>query len=122
MDRSARVLVVDDDLPSRLIIAQTLRRAQCEIIEAEDGAAALARLGESPFDIIILDLRLPRVKGTDVIRALYADPTQAHMRLLVISAHADLDGIQLRTGDRFLLKPVTPQQLLEIVGAFLDAM
>ncbi|MDZ4766346.1 MAG: response regulator [Chloroflexota bacterium] len=114
------VLIVEDDLSSRMLIGQTLQRAGFEIVEAVDGAAALVLLQSRRFDFVILDLLLPRVKGVDIIRAIFADETLAKMPLLVFSAHEDLDGLQLRPQDRFLLKPASPRVISEIAQAFLS--
>jgi CheY-like chemotaxis protein len=106
-----RILIVDDDPASRYIYRQVL--SSFELVEAADGAEAIELLRDQRFDLVLLDMLLPRVQGTEVLSFIYDDPELAKMRVLVITAHDDYRHLRLRTGDMLLLKPITPKQLRE---------
>jgi DNA-binding NtrC family response regulator len=70
MRRAIRVLVADDEKNLRELIMRELSRKGHEVEGAPDGDVALAMLRESPFDVVILDMRMPRREGLDVLREL----------------------------------------------------
>ena len=121
--RGLRVLVVDDNLSAREILSETLRAVARVVAAAESGEEALALLGDAaspaPFDVILLDWRMPGLDGLETgrrIAARYAGSTQP--TLLMVSAYdgeavrqeAESAGIR-----RFLTKPVNPSALLDTV-------
>ena len=112
-----RILIVEDDSSSRFIYQQVL--AGFESVEASDGAQAIERLREQTFDVVILDMLLPRVQGTAVLEFLYHQPNAEKTRVVVITAHSGFSGLSLRNGDLLLLKPVTPQQIRDAVRSML---
>ena len=69
MTRS-RVLVVDDDRTFRLSTAALLRQDGHEVVQAEDGTAAVAILKKEHFDLILLDLRMPGLDGIGIVEVL----------------------------------------------------
>jgi CheY-like chemotaxis protein len=75
--RGARVLLAEDDADLRRVLALALRRAGYEVLEAGDGAAALALARAARPDVAVLDGRLPGGSGPAVARALAADPATA---------------------------------------------
>lgn len=114
-----RILIVEDDSSSRYIYQQVLTGFQ--IVEASDGAQAIDRLKEQVFDLVILDMLLPRVQGTAVLDFLYHHPHAENTRVIVITAHSGFGQLSLRSGDLLLLKPVTPQQIRDAVrGMFVS--
>lgn len=112
-----RILIVEDDSSSRFIYQQVL--AGFEFVEASDGAQAIERLREQLFDVVILDMLLPRVQGTAVLEYIYHQSHAANTRVVVITAHSGFSGMSLRQGDLMLFKPVTPQQIRETVRSML---
>jgi two-component system chemotaxis response regulator CheY len=109
-----RILIVDDDPASRFIYRQVLN--SFELLEAGDGAQALDLLRDQRFDLVILDMLLPRIQGIEVLEYIYGEPDLARMRVLVITAHDGYSHLALRQGDMVLLKPITPKQLREITS------
>lgn len=81
-----RVLVVDDDTAIRRLLAEVLREEGYEVLEAADGAAALAMARERRPHLVIMDLRMPLMNGIEAIKALRADPTLAGLSILAMSA------------------------------------
>jgi CheY-like chemotaxis protein len=111
---SHRVLIVDDDAASRFIYRQVL--TAFELVEASDGAQAIQCLRDQVFDLVMLDMLLPRVQGIDVLEFIYNTPQIEKTRVIVVTAHEGYRQLSLRPGDLLLLKPVTPRQLREAVN------
>jgi two-component system response regulator AtoC len=72
--RGARVLVADDERPLRELIVRELRRKGHEVDGVEDGQAAVDRLAETAYDVMVLDMRMPRKTGIEVLRELAGTP------------------------------------------------
>lgn len=68
MSERKRALVVDDDDPIRAMLAKVVERQDLEVDTARDGVEAIARIDEDGYDVIVLDLMMPRVDGYGVLR------------------------------------------------------
>jgi two-component system phosphate regulon response regulator PhoB len=115
-----RVLIVDDERDLRTLLDFNLRQAGWEIAHAEGGAEALARARQLDPQVIVLDLNLPDVSGTDVCRLLKADPQTASIPILMLTAHgAEADRIRgLELGaDDYVAKPFNVRELVLRVEA-----
>ena len=115
-----KILVVDDDLELRGLVAYTLRQAGYLVVEAEDGPSALAHVtGERP-DLVILDANLPRLDGFEVLRRLRAAGDRTCVMMLTVRS-AEEDQVRgLDAGaDDYLTKPFSPRTLLARVRALL---
>jgi two-component system phosphate regulon response regulator PhoB len=121
-DRRPHVLVVDDEAPLRELIVVTLGDAfRC--VEAEDGESALARLGESPPDLVFLDVMLPGLSGLDVLREMRADPALRDVAVVVVSAWQGPEDVEvaLENGaDHFLAKPFRVDELASVARDLVD--
>jgi CheY-like chemotaxis protein len=109
-------LVVDDDLDIRELVGLVAQRAGCEVIEAANGAQALARLEELVPDIVVLDVAMPGISGLEVCEQLRRDPATRHVPVLMLSAAArPVDhALGLESGaDLYLTKPFSPAVLAE---------
>src|SRR5690606_11709363 len=85
-NETTRVLVVDDDAGVRFTLKEMLRSLRgVEVEQAEDGAAALEKLAARSFELVITDLRMPRMDGLELVRRVSATPRAP--RLIVITAH-----------------------------------
>jgi DNA-binding response OmpR family regulator len=108
-----RVLVVDDSERVRKTLATGLRSHGMAVETAPDGATALAMLDGLSFDLVVLDLMMPGVDGTQVLKALIG--RDARPRILVLSAR---DQVQDRVeafnlgADDYLVKPFAFEELL----------
>ena len=108
-----RVLVADDDAVLRTSVVAILRTCGYATSEAGDGEATLARLAEQPVDVLVLDLRMPKKTGSEVLAELSHPPV-----VIVVSAYAPDKELLDQVGDkifRYLRKPVPPAKLLEVV-------
>ncbi len=79
-----RILVVDDDAGVRMMVQTVLERAGYEVSTARDGHEALSLLAAADYDVVLLDVRMPRVGGLDVVDELRRanSPVLAHTYLL----------------------------------------
>jgi PAS domain S-box-containing protein len=110
-----RVLVVDDTEAKRYLIAQTLRMAGMEVLEASDGQAALAAVALRP-DVVVLDVRLPDINGFEVCRQLKHNPATAVIPVLYISALLRDEELEERLfedgADGYIPQPIEPKHLV----------
>ncbi len=107
MSVEARILVVEDDPAQREQLAGFLADLGAEVIEAGDGREALDRLAEGPPDIVLTDLRMPRLDGRGLLREVVA--REPDVRVIVITAYGTVkDAVAcLRDGaSDYLLKPL----------------
>lgn len=111
-----RVLVVDDHAANRDIARVLLQALGCAVDEACDGDAALAILSRRPFDVILLDLRLPGLEGPEILAALRTrpGPNQA-VPVVAFTADADMHRASLASAgfDDVVGKPIMPEELTE---------
>jgi len=115
-----KVLVVDDDLELRSLIAFALRQAGSLVVEAQDGPSALAVFaGERP-DLVILDVNLPRIDGLEVLKRIRAGGARTPVMMLTVrsSEEDQVRGLDLGADD-YLTKPFSPRTLLARVRALL---
>ena len=119
MSDGTSILVVDDDPGVLDVVAFTLRREGFEVDEERDGTAALAAARNRSYDIVILDIMLPELSGTDVCRALRAESDVPIMMLTARDAELDrVNGLELGADD-YVTKPFSSAELLSRVRAIL---
>jgi two-component system OmpR family response regulator len=84
MNGRRRILVVDDDPAVRSVVKLALERAGYDVTTARDGREAIMRIAASDFDLVLLDVRLPKLDGLDVVEELRTSnsPVLAHTLLL----------------------------------------
>ena len=120
MDRRKRILIVDDEPNVRLMFRTTLAAPGVEIAVAEDGEAALERLERLAFDLVLLDLKMPRMDGMETLRRLRerGDDTP----VVIVTAHGDVphavEAMKLGAID-FLTKPLSPTALRKVAAEVL---
>jgi two-component system response regulator RegX3 len=113
------VLVVDDDPGVLDVVAFTLRREGFDVDEERDGRTALDAARAREYDIVILDVMLPEVSGTDVCRALRAESDVPIVMLTARDAERDrVLGLELGADD-YVTKPFSSAELLSRVRAIL---
>ena len=120
---AARVLVIDDDGVTRLVLGAALRDAGYEVEEIADGAEGLAAFRARPADLVISDLVMPQHGGLETVREIrQSDPK---VRILVVSGVIGSSAEHLRSAvrlgaDRVLPKPVNLPELLAMVAGLLN--
>ena len=118
----ARILIAEDEPDIRELVAFTLRFAGHEVVATSNGEEALHKASEYIPDIILMDVRMPRMTGYDACRAMKADPLLKNIPVVFLSAKGQDSEIQtgLEAGaEEYLLKPFAPDQLTERVKAIL---
>jgi len=113
-----RILTVDDSPSMRLMVGFTLRSAGYEFAEAEDGIAALELARHERFDLILVDINMPRMDGMALIKALRANPTYRFTPLLMLTTEAAFEQKQegrAAGATGWIVKPFDPEQLLATV-------
>ncbi len=107
-----RVLIVDDEANLRQTLARILHQIGCEVTTSADGAEALQRLENSPYDLVYLDIRLPGVDGLQVLRQIHDRYPQ--VAVVLLTAHASIssavEAVRLGATD-YLIKPISPEAL-----------
>lgn len=109
-------LVVDADRDTRALHALTLEPLAVEIQEAEDGADALARVAVRPPQLVVAELRLPRIDGVALCSLLRNDPATHDATILLVAASArpvDIERARRAGADDVLVKPVDPEEVRE---------
>ena len=118
----SRILIVDDFEDARDLYAEYLRLRGFEVGCAADGESALHLALSASYDLIVLDLALPRMDGIAVLRALRGNPQTAKTPIIILSASVGNEPRDetLRAGaDLFLEKPCLPDELEKAVLALL---
>lgn len=121
--RPARILVVDDELIMRRAYEHLLRAEGHDVQVAEDGSAGLAILQREQFDLVLLDMMMPKLNGLEVLGQLRADARTAELPVLMCSGSDDLDDIVrcIELGaDDYLLKPPRAELLHARVRAAIE--
>ncbi len=115
------VLYVEDNQFNRKIVRDLLARTTYRLIEATDGETGLATARQELPDLIIMDIQLPKLSGLEATRQLRADPTTAHIPIIVITSFA-LSGDEPRAmeagASAYLAKPYSPRELLQTIRQF----
>ena len=117
-----RVLVVDDEPEIGRILAMILRAAGFDASAVEGGRAALARLAETPADLVILDVIMPDLDGFETLRRLREAPTTARVPVVMLTANAsDADRVRAEQlgADDFIAKPFEPSDTVARVRALI---
>jgi len=120
----SRILIVEDDLATRELMASLLREAGHAVSSADDGAAGLRLALDISPDLVLCDLRLPSMDGHAVARALRAERACGHIPLLAVSAleqAGDRERVLAAGFDGYVCKPIEAASFVAEVEAFLPA-
>src|SRR5256714_14597805 len=120
-DTTKHLLLVEDEAPLRQAIAEQLADRGYHVEQAESGEAAIARLADFAFDIIITDLRLPGVDGSAVIEAAVA--RYPEIIAIVVTGYGTVkDAVEAikRGASDFVSKPFQIDELLHVLGSSLE--
>jgi DNA-binding response OmpR family regulator len=119
VDGSARILLVDDEQAVQTLLAYPLRKDGYEVVSAQDGREALDRFAEQRFDLVVLDIMLPKVDGIEVCRRLR---TRSQVPIIMLTAKDDeIDkvlGLEMGADD-YITKPFSVREFRSRVRAAL---
>ena len=117
------VMVVEDSATMRQLICHALRKIEgCEIVEAGDGADALAKLATKKPDVIVTDINMPQLDGFGLLRELRARKEYEQLPVIVLTTAGSLDDQERAKGlavTGYVTKPVKPDV---VVAAVRDAL
>ena len=118
-----RVLLAEDNQTNQKVAAKMLKRLGCEFEVVEDGLVALGRLAEVEFDLVLMDVQMPRMDGYqathEIRRREQAHPGSRHLPVIAMTAHARQDDRERCIAaqmDDYLSKPVTLAELAAVLA------
>ena len=118
-----RILIAEDDAASRDLLRRELEREGHQIVEARDGAEALALLVESPCDLVLLDILMPVMDGFETLASIRQDARLRELPVIMISALDEMQSvvrcIEMGAVD-YLPKPYSRVLLRARIGASLE--
>lgn len=116
MTPKTRILCVDDEDAIRTLLQSQLEQEGYEVETADDGDVAIRKMESSPYDLILLDIRMPRVGGIDVLRHIKDSKVQP--RVIMLTAVDDLsiamESVKLGASD-YLTKPFDTEDLFSAI-------
>lgn len=121
MDANANILIVDDEEVVRRSYASTLAAAHCRASAARDGEEAIRAMEKEPFDVVLLDLRMPGESGMGVLKKM--KQRWPEREVVIITGWPSVDSakeaVRLGAYD-YIAKPLGPDEILEVAnGAYL---
>jgi two-component system phosphate regulon response regulator PhoB len=112
------ILLAEDDPDIRHLVSTKLRRSGFDVVETADGVEALDAARRAHPDLILLDVRMPRLGGFEVLRELRADPGTAGLPILILTARARAVDVELAYAagaTDYIVKPFSPRELVRRV-------
>jgi DNA-binding NtrC family response regulator len=116
--KTMRILVVDDEKIKRITLADDLAAQGHEVVMAGDGAEALDRLYQGPFDVMVTDLKMPKLDGLELLKRVKEGP-MAGMEVIMMTAYGSIpvavEAIKLGAFD-FVTKPFRNEELFPLLA------
>jgi len=124
MTAKARILVAEDELNLRQVLALQLQVAGYEVIEATSGEEAVTQAVAHMPDLILMDIQLPGIDGYEATRRIKAQPDLRRIPLIVVTSYA-LSGDETKAlaagADAYVSKPFSPRALLAKIREYLPS-
>ena len=120
-----KILIAEDEPDIRDLITFTLQFAGYDVVSASNGEDALALAREEVPDLVLMDVRMPRMTGYEACAAMKADPKLKDVPVIFLSAKGQDSEIQsgLQAGAiEYLLKPFAPEQLTQRIRAVMQKL
>jgi len=116
------ILIVDDEADLLELIEYNLKREGYNVLKAENGAEGLRLVRKHHPDLVLLDIMMPRMTGTDVLRAMKDEPELRGVPVIFLTARADeeteIEGLDIGADD-FLPKPISTAKLVSRIRSVL---
>ena len=112
----SNVLVIDDDEETRNLFSTVLSDAGYLVEAVENGKQAIKMCKNEPFDIALIDIELPDIKGVDLLKTLRQ--IQPKMVKIIITGHPSIENAMKSVNEKadgYLLKPVNMAEMLEMI-------
>src|SRR5439155_13340672 len=120
-----KILVIDDDLAIRVLLQAVLKRMKFDVELAEDGSVGLEKLRQNgKFDLILLDLMMPKINGYEFIERVTKDFPQYQKHIIVFTAAGKrgVDKIPANAVCNSILKPFDLEKFVEMISDCLDGV
>lgn len=112
-----RILIAEDHTPTRLAMVKLIRDAGAEVTAARDGEEALGYLLTQRFDVLLTDLRMPKIDGFELMQQTENLPASHRPdRIIAISGEYEAGALTGRAAVQFLPKPFNLDALLNMLG------
>lgn len=121
----AHILVAEDERDIRDLITFTLTFAGHQITQAANGAQAVELAKQEVPDLIMTDVRMPKMTGYEACRAIKDDPATAHIPVVILSAKGqdeEIDEGKAAGADAYILKPFAPNELTKRIAELLEQL
>ncbi len=121
MNDKANILIVDDEEVVRLSHLRSLQSADCNARAAEDGRQAIQVMEQNPFDVVLLDLRMPGLDGMDVLKTI--KQRWPNSEVVVITGYPCIESAKeaLRLGAfDYLTKPLGPAEIIKAANGAMN--
>jgi len=117
-----KALIVEDDAHTRRLLRRLIESQDCKVDEAGDGAKAIEMLSKTDYDLVLLDIVLPKLSGTAVMDHLFMTNPAMLERIIVVTG-LNVEDIRklFPTVCHALSKPVIPNRLMDSVHKCLEA-
>lgn len=119
-----KILVADDNKHIRMLVQATLKVSDYEVIEAEDGEAAVEMAVEHEPDLILLDVMMPKMDGFDVLKLLRKRPETKDCPIVMLTTLSE-ESEQIKGWDGgandYVVKPFNPAALLDVIERILSS-
>ena len=120
--RGRRILVIDDDLAIRVLLQAVLRRMDFVVDLAEDGEDGLSRLDEGPYDLVLLDLMMPKVNGYEFLKTINGRTSaRPHIVVFTAAGQRGVDRIPVNTICNSILKPFDLEAFVEMISDCIES-
>ena len=114
MTPKPKILLVDDEDRFRTTMRKMLTGHGLDVTDLDNGQAALAALTAQPYDVVVLDLRMPGMDGVQTLKAM--KDLHPDLEVIILTGHASMDDameIMQLGGTEYLLKPCSVEELLD---------
>ncbi|MDA8327112.1 MAG: response regulator, partial [Nitrospiraceae bacterium] len=116
--REMKVLIVDDCRTTRKLLSFYIKAKGFDVATAENGLDAMSKVAQGDINMIITDLNMPFMDGIELIKTLKADPSRAHIPVLMVTTEKDAEE-KKRAYDAgvngFMMKPVSSDDVVKNV-------
>jgi len=119
----SRILIVDDEVDVVKLMKLTLKKYGYEIFSATDGEMGVALSKETKPDFILLDVKLPKMSGYEVFKAIRKEPELTQIPIVFATADASVnvtENVELLGAQGYLLKPFAMSELIGKIQQFLN--
>ena len=120
------LMIVDDSATMRKIIIRTIRMSGLEFDrteEAGNGVEALTKLGSSVVDVILCDINMPEMSGTELLKKVREMPACVNTKIIMVSTESSqelIDALMASGANGYITKPFTPEKFRENLSPFMN--